>query len=214
MTTLSAKDVVTFLKQNPDFVQHNKQLIVALEATRKQPPFHARQLEVLRQRHSTEQAKFQMVVDSAHNNQALEHSLYLFAQKLLLTRKSKVSERMLKLERIISQQFALEQNRIFLATDCIGQNPPAKVDYTLLAPRVAHGSSICDDRVSKQQMNSIFGNHHDIKSCAFVPLPQDRKAMMGVMVFGSSDVERFQPGMGAIYLDRIGGLVGAFLVGA
>ena len=213
MTNLSPEQVSSFLKQNPSFLQQHPDLFEALESDTNLPPFHQRQLEVLRERHSAEQAKYEMVVDSARNNQALEHTLHLFAQRLLADHSNDRANRMAELETAINQQFDLEQNRIFIAADCEAQNSDGNLDYSLIAPRVAHGGSICDDRVSGEQKQRMFGDDNAIQSCAFVPLPGSDDSIMGVMVLGSNDDERFQPGMGAIYLDRIGELIAAFLRG-
>jgi len=203
---MKAEDVATYLKQNPDFFREHEEVLLELEANAEQQPFHQRQLEVLRQRHSAEQARYELVVDSARNNLALEQSLHEFSQQLLESGDKQTATAVAITEEI----FGLAQTRIFRS----GADGETAVDVESLVTRVSHGSSICDDRVSSDLLQQLFGHGHEVNSCAFVPLGIAAKKtgnFTGVMVLGASDVERFQPGMGAIYLDRMGELICAFL---
>ena len=79
--------------------------------------------------------------------------------------------------------------------------------------RVIHKSSICDDRVSNSLLESIFDRDaQGIGSCAFIPLVFNDN-ITGVMVLGSVSQERFSPGMGVNFLDKLGMLVGSYLAG-
>lgn len=214
MTDLTSDDVSDYLRQNPEFFSQNPDLITDLEAEGTLPPFHERQLVILRQRHRAEQEKYRMVVDSARNNLALEQSLHQFARDLLLLRSDQSGRFQAPLERKIETSFELIRCRLLLLAD-VASGVENNDDYGLIAPRVAHGSSICDDRVSSTLLSKLFGEQNSIASCAFVPLADanNEADLIGVMVFGASEVNRFQPGMGAIYLDRIGQLAAAFLQG-
>lgn len=203
---MKAEDVAAYLKQNPDFFMEHQEVLAELEVAAEQQPFHQRQLEVLRQRHSAEQAKYEMVVDSARNNQALEQTLHEFAQQLLGSGDKEKSTAIT----VTKKMFQLEWAKIFKPDEPEEQG----VDVESLTKRVSHGSSICDDRVSTELLGQMFGDDHDVNSCAFIPLQitdQDRVQCIGVMVLGAADATRFQPGMGPIYLDRMGDLIAAFL---
>ena len=52
----------------------------------------------------------------------------------------------------------------------------------------------------------------DIQSCAFVPLVYQSQ-MTGIMILGSHSKDRFEPGSGVLYLDRLGQLVAGYLRG-
>jgi uncharacterized protein YigA (DUF484 family) len=202
---LKPEDITAYLKQNPDFFEQHPDMLTDLEISSNQEPFHKRQLDVLRQRQLAQNEKYEMVVSSAKNNQALEQSLHELAQKLLSVDESGA----FNAAEILMAQFSLEHARIWLGGGKDNENLQ-DVDFESLVKRVTHGGSICDDRVSSELLNSLFGDQNGVKSCAFVPLFSD-SVNIGVMVLGASDPERFQPGMGAIYLDRMGQLVGAFL---
>ena len=195
-----SEEVAEYLRQNPAFFDEHQDVLAELQVGDDQQPFHQRQVQVLKQRHSAEQARYAMVVDSARNNQELELSLHQLAQKLL--REANGSPE--KAELIITDHFSLERVRVFVDEKQSGE------ELELMKKRVLHGASVCDDRVSSQLLGALFGENNTVKSCAFIPLKCERHNV-GVAVLGAVDGDRFQPGMGTIYLDRIGELVGSFL---
>ena len=203
---LKPEDVADYLKQNPAFFDQHLDLLSGKSNGEEPTPFHERQLAVLQQRHDAQVARYEEVVESARNNQALESSLHNLTLSLLAssTRDSESASR------ILVERFDLEAATIIGSE---GEDGNIQSDSSeLLRQRVAHGSSICDDRVSNALLVELFGPGADVGSCAFVPL-SDGERGAGVLVLGASSPERFQPGMGPVYLDRIGQLIGAFLAG-
>ncbi len=204
---LKSEDVAAYLRQHPTFFNEHMDLFEQLEIGGNQQPFHQRQLEVMRERHQVQSTKYEMVVESARSNQALDQLLHELAKKLLSAGIPNVETVM----ETVRTQFSLEHVRIW-QRKLEQSEDPGNVDFAALAQRVIHGGSVCDDRVSSQLLLSLFGEEHGISSCAFIPLLAESENI-GVMVLGANDPERFQPGMGAIYLDRMGQLIGAFLSG-
>ena len=204
---ITSEDVATYLNNNPDFFERHQEVLANLQLNGEQP-FHQRQLDVLRQRHAQEQAKYQMVVDSARNNQALDKSLHEYAQRLLgYTEEPDI----LAAETLTKTHFSVGHVRICSQ----GQNHGALSDQDLTAviQRVRHGNSVCDDRVSSKLLENLFGANHHVRSCAFVPCKRMDADSSRVMVLGDADPARFAPGIGTIYLDRMGQLAAAFLSG-
>lgn len=197
---LKPEDVAAYLKQNPAFLECYPDLLAEPEPT----PFHDRQIEVLKGRQAIQTARYEEVVDSARNNLELERLLHEFAQRLLRAADRSVDTGCA----ILTEHFSLSRSSVVDKEQAAGTD-----ELGLLAQRVAHGSSICDDRVSTNLLEILFGADHNIRSCAFVPL-NNAAASSGVLVLGAASVERFQPGMGAIFLDRIGELMAAFLSAA
>lgn len=195
-----SEEVAEYLRQNPAFFDEHQDVLAELQIGGDQQPFHQRQVQVLKQRHSAEQARYEMVVDSARNNQELELSLHRLAQRLLRESPGN-SERA---ESIVADHFSLGSVKVCVDDAQFGE------EFGLMKKRVSHGASVCDDRVSSQLLNVLFEDSHEVQSCAFVPLKCGESAL-GVLVLGAIDSGRFKPGMGTIYLDRIGELVGAFL---
>lgn len=195
-----SEEVAEYLRQNPAFFEEHQDVLAELQVNDAQQPFHQRQVQVLKQRHSAEQARYEMVVDSARSNQELELSLHGLAQKLLSQEKNTESNA----ETIIADHFALRQVKVCVEGKQFGE------EFESMKKRVLHGASVCDDRISSQLLAVLFGEQNKVESCAFVPLTHGESST-GVIVLGSHESSRFQPGMGTIYLDRIGQLVGAFL---
>lgn len=197
---MKSEDVAAYLKRNPAFFSENSEVLADL-ALHHANPFHEKQLEVLRERHSRERARYDMVVESARQNQALEQSLHEFTCTLLALDDWASTT----LEEEVVRFFGLEGVRLCFG----GEDEKPGCDFDLLWERVRHGSSVCDDRVSSSLLAGLFGGENGILSCAFIPVTA--AAAPGVVVLGSAERERFQPGMGAIYLDRIGELLSAIL---
>lgn len=197
---MKSDDVAAYLKRNPAFFSENSEVLADLTLHHANP-FHQRQLEVLRERHSREKARYDMVVESARLNQALEQSLHEFSCILL----SESGWAAATLEEEVGSCFNLEGVRLCLEGD--GRMPEG--EFGLLKDRVRHGGSICDDRVSSALLAGLFGEGNAVSSCAFIPL--STSYVIGVLILGSAESGRFQPGMGVIYLDRIGELLSAIL---
>ena len=195
-----SEEVAEYLRQNPTFFDDHQDVLAELQIGGDQQPFHQRQVQVLRQRHSAEQARYEMVVDSARNNQELELSLHRLAQRLLREGQGKPEQA----EVIITDHFSLRSVKVCVDDKQFGE------EFGLIKKRVSHGASVCDDRVSSQLLEALFEENNKVESCAFVPLKSE-ESNVGVLVLGAVDRDRFTPGMGTIYLDRIGELVGAFL---
>ena len=195
-----SEEVAEYLRQNPAFFEEHQDVLAGLQVGDDQQPFHKRQVQVLKQRHSAEQARYAKVVDSARNNQELELSLHQLAQKLLREARGTPE----KAQAIIADHFSLEHVKA-----CVDEKQSGE-EFELTKKRVLHGASVCDDRVSSRLLGALFGENNTVKSCAFIPLKCEQN-IVGIAVLGSVDRDRFQPGMGTIYLDRIGELVGAFL---
>ena len=196
---MNPEDVAAYLKNNPTFFREHGELLadIVVEGA---DPFQKRQIEVLRERHNAEKVRYELVVESARNNMALEESLHRLACSLLSLAETSVEQT----ETLLQAHFDIQGARVLM--DAAGRRVTSD-ELHLLEQRVAHGSSICDDRVSTALLEELFGEDSGIASCAFIPLKGGESG--GVLVLGSEERERFQPGMGAIYLDRIGELVSA-----
>ena len=207
----SPRDIIEYLKNNPSFFEENQDLLGDLEngAANGAVHFYERQIQVLREREARQQAKIDMIVDSAESNRRVESDLL----DLAICRLGQVDHGVRPEERVsalVKHQFNVEQVRIMLAADNDGSPEP----FEEVRQRVAHDSSVCDDRVSSRLLGSLFGDEGEsIQSCAFIPVRCDDNNA-GVLVLGSNSSDRFQPGIGVIFLDRLGLLVGAFLKGA
>ena len=202
----TASEVADYLTSHPEFFEENPALLETLEliSVSRSSPFYERQIQVLKERQSLQKEKIELIIDGAKANQQLETGLHQVVLQLIAnSHNGSPSEG--NLIQIIKGQFNIDGISVFLDTN--GQE--TEVDYTLLSQRVAHLSSVCDDRLSSSLLKSLFPEQ-DIKSCAFVPIAED-KMLYGILVLGSTDRERFQPHFEVMFLDRLGAIASAYL---
>lgn len=219
----NADEVADYLARHPDFFAERG----ALLATMRLPdefatPFHERQAQALRER----QTRLDRMLETVKANQNLEQELHEFAVDLLASdcadADASPSDEAAAIDRpaeLLTTRFDLSAAAVFLDRQKTNFDPG--VDYAALCSRVEHLGGACDDRVSAKLTAALFpaaeGAHDGaaaIASCAFVPLLRaGKRELRGVLVLGDADRARFQPGMGVLFIDRIGQLVSAYLHG-
>lgn len=203
------QEVINYLKQHPSFFKENEELLRHLDiGDGNATPFHERQIKALQARENQQQTRFDFIVDSAKNNQRLESDLLEMAIRLLSS-KHDGKDATETVSALVKRQFNVHDVVVLLddPSDC------RHARYDDVQQRVVHHSSICDDRVSSNLLEALFNESFQIiKSCAFVPIIFADE-FIGVMVLGSSSEVRFQPGIGVIFLDRLGRLLGGYFQG-
>ena len=214
----TAQEIIDYLKDNPAFFKEREELLAQLNLDLTDmegvSPFVARQLQVLKDRESQQQAKIDLIMDGAKSNQKLEADFVEIAVRLL-SHKSDSDDPVDIVSALVKRQFNVKALVIMLKAGGDGSqsNSVFHQKYDEVRQRVAHKKSVCDDRVSSTLLESLFDQDDQaIKSCAFIPLVFEDD-LIGTMVLGSSSVSRFQPGVGVMFLDRLGLLVAGFLQG-
>ena len=207
--TINTQQVIDYLKQHPSFFKEHAALLCNLDISGdKGTPFHERQIKALQERENQQQTSIDFIVDNAKNNQRLESDLLAVAIHLL--GKQDGNDSVETISALIKRQFNVHDVIVLL------DNPHdacRHAKYDDVRQRVAHHSSICDDRVASNLLVALFSqNFKTIKSCAFVPLVFADE-INGIMVLGSSSATRFQAGIGVVFLDRLGRLIGGYLQG-
>lgn len=219
----NSKAVADYLESHPDFFASRGALLAAMQLPEEfATPFHARQAQALRDR----QARLDRMLETVKVNQNLEQELHQFAVELLgmvgdgraaTAPDADAAAAIAAPMELVKTRFDLDAATVFLDAQRDSFDPG--LDYASLCNRVEHLGGVCDDRVSSKLSAALFPAAADadaaaapIASCAFVPLARGRQ-LRGVMVLGDADRARFQPGMGALILDRLGQLVSAYLAG-
>ena len=208
---ITTEDVLDYLRQNPAFFDDNEDILADLNLAGPENlgPFVEKQIEVLKNRENQQKAKFDLIVDSARSNLKLEDDFLEIAIRLLSEGQIQGDPEQIAAALLI-RQFNVKEAVFIMDADHSGSQHPV---YEEIKQRIAHKSSICDDRVSSSLLESIFDlNAHGIRSCAFIPLVFNDR-ITGVVVLGSVSQERFSPGMGVNFLDKLGMLVGSYLMG-
>ena len=202
-------EIADFLRDNPGFFEEYPDLLerVAQENGNGGSPFIERQLSVLKDREVQQQNRIDLIIESVRNNQKLEQDLIVFTSALLVVARETNDPRNVLLAQL-QKQFNIRSSVLILAAD-----EPGHPNYHELRQRVAHGGSICDDRVSSGLLQGVFGDDADtIGSCAFIPV-KSGSDVIGVIILGSADGDRFRPDMGVGFLDNLGIIISSFLQG-
>ena len=202
-------EIARFLRDNPGFFEEFPDLLerVAQENDNGGSPFIERQLDVLKDREVQQQKRIDMIIDSVRSNQKLEQDLIVFTSALLGMARE-VNDARGALLAQVQKQFSVRSSVLVLVGD-----EPVHPYYQELRQRVGHGGSICDDRISSGLLQGVFADEADtIGSCAFIPV-KSGSDVVGVIILGSTDGDRFRPDMGVGFLDNLGVVISSFLHG-
>ena len=214
---LDEESVTQYLQQNPEFFERHPQLLARL---RLQHPRNGttvslieRQVEVLRDKHQTQEQKLTEFVRVARANNVLADKIHRFACRLLrtTTRAAAIGE----IEASLREDFDTFHAVLLLASsESPGEasGPQRFLRYAGAEDAVfrsfdalfATGRPRCG-QLRDSQRDYLFGSEAaGIASVALVPL--GGHPPMGLLALGSVDHERFHPGMSTEFLSRIGEL--------
>jgi len=216
------ESVARYLQAHPDFFERNLGVLARLKLphvrTGSTISLVERQVEVLRDRHASAEAKLADFVRVARANDVLADKIHRFTRRLL--RATSLAATLTELEASLREDFDAF-NAVLVLIDM--QPEPGTVSserfVRLVAAAEPHlksfenlfasGKPRCG-QVRDSQREFLFGGEStDIGSVALVPLGRrtDASAALGLLALGSPDRERFHPGMSTEFLGRMGELV-------
>jgi uncharacterized protein len=208
--------VAAYLQHNPDFFERHQALLLRLRVPHARGgstiSLVERQIEVLREKHAGLEDKLAELVSVARANDAIAEKLHRFTRKLL--RAHSRAEAVALIEASLREDFDAFHGVLVL----IGEYPDLEPQRFVRAmPRddaglksfdtlFASGKPRCG-QVRDTQREFLFGQDaNDIGSVALVPLG-DKNAPLGVLALGSTDRDRFHPGMSTEFLARMADLI-------
>ena len=209
------ESVARYLQHNPDFFERHQPLLARLRLPHARSgstiSLVERQVEVLREKHGALEQKLADFVQVARSNDAIVDRMHRFTRRLL-----RAGSRDLALQNIeagLRQDFDSFNSVLLL----IGHEPTHADERFLRVlpqddPRLksfetlfATGKPRCG-QVRDSQRELLFGSEaNDIGSVALVPLGD--KGSLGLLALGSTDRDRFHPGMSTEFLARLAELV-------
>ena len=214
-TDAEEESVARYLQQNPEFFEHHQALLARLRLPHSRGgstiSLVERQIEVMRERHAALEAKLAELVRVARDNDAIADRFHRFTRRLLRasTRQSALDE----IEASLRDDFDAFHSVLLLVS-------PAAQESTQRFPRLiaaddAHLKSFeslfasakprCG-QVRDSQRDFLFGSDaNDIGSVALVPLGE--KGALGLLALGSTERDRFHPGMSTEFLARMADLI-------
>lgn len=214
MSVDQAVAVAAYLRAHPDFLVDHPDLALSLRPPRADgvaTQLASYQLEVLRDRNRALEARLRDLIDVAHGNEAVLQRLHLLALRLL--RIGDWHSGVLAVAASLSEDFRAEVPRLLLIdAPRMGPMPwllqlaGGDARLAAFAEARARGRALCG-RLKRDQLDALFGESAPaIASAALLPL-----GPIGLLAIGSSDSDRFHPGMGTDLLDRMGELIGTAL---
>ncbi len=204
-----------YLQHNPDFFERHQPLLARLRLPHVRSgstiSLVERQVEVLREKHTGLEQKLAEFVRVARANDAIADKLHRFTRRLL-----RAGSRAAVLEQIeasLREDFdAFHSVLLLIGTEptdagqhflrVIGAEDAALKSFENL---FASGKPRCG-QVRDSQRDLLFGaDANGIGSVALVPLGD--KGSLGLLALGSTERDRFHPGMSTEFLARMGDLI-------
>lgn len=222
--------VADYLLKHPDFFVTHSHLLTQLKlphASGNAVSLIERQVELLREHNQQLKQQFQELVHTARSNESLSQRMHTMTLALLDC--DTPAALFNTLHRQLSTDFAADFVAVCLTTRLAGvdigeiRHDGLTAKYTS-APELQHfdmilhtNNPVCG-RLTDQQREYLFGEHAgDIASVALFPLElidtqthQD-STFTGIMAIGSHDEERFQTGMGTVFLNQLSNIICAKL---
>jgi len=209
------ESIALYLQRNPDFFERHQAVLTRLRLPHARGgstiSLVERQIEVLREKHAALEGKLAELVRVARGNDAIADKLHRFTRRLL--RAGSRTEAITQVEASLREDFDAFHSVLLLIgaqVDLAPQrfvhavqadNPSLKSFESLFTS----GKPRCG-QARDSQREFLFGSDaKDIGSVALVPLGE--KGSLGLLALGSTDRDRFHPGMSTEFLARMAELI-------
>ncbi len=207
--------VAHYLQQNPEFFENHLPLLARLRLPHARGSstisLVERQVEVLRERHAALEQKLADFVAVARANDAVAEKLHRFTRRLLRaqTRQSAIEQ----LEASLREDFDSFHSVLVLigAQDAVVPQRFVRmasaddVNLKSFESLFTSGKPRCGQARDSQREFLFAADAADIGSVALVPLGDH--GALGLLALGSTDRDRFHPGMSTDFLARLADLI-------
>jgi len=207
--------IARYLQHNPDFFERHQSLLARLRLPHARGgstiSLIERQVEVLRERQAGLEHKLAEFVNVARSNDMVAEKIHRFTRRLLRApSRATVVE---QLEASLREDFDAFHSVLVL----IGAGadlPPQRFLRIVTAEEpnlksfeslFASGKPRCGQARDSQREFLFGADAQDIGSVALIPLGE--KGALGLLALGSTDRDRFHPGMATEFLARLGELI-------
>lgn len=210
-TELSWEEAVArYLEDHPDYFQRYPEtlsrILLTHETGGKAVSLIERQVQVLREQNQALQRQLRDLVNNARENDVLSARLHRFATAMVSC--TSLDEALDTTYDLLRQEFKLDAVVILLRGRPVQGGraelvPEDDKRLNTLFQQFSSGKPICGGKFDDSLMSYLFsGRAAEIKSSALIPLGE--KNPRGVLGLGTQDPFRFHPGMGTVYLTRLG----------
>ena len=199
-----AADIAAWLREHPTFFLHHPDVVLAIDLPREHgsaTSLASYQLEVLREKNRELNRRLQELFAIANENERLTVRTHQLTLALLRARD--LPDTLGTLVATLREDFNSQWVRVILhgPRQDVPESPWWRVlqkDDAALTPFadfLAADEPLCG-RLQAQKLNVLFGDESDqVASTALLPLGRH-----GLLAIGSSDANRFYPGMGTLFL--------------
>jgi uncharacterized protein YigA (DUF484 family) len=210
---LDEQQVIDYLMEHPDFFKQNEILLAEMDVPHESGTAVSlieRQVSILRAKNKHFETKLREMVDAVHDNQRLNDSLQRLAINLFMV--DGLDDVIGTIAEELRDNLDSEFTSIRILTN----------DQKLLADQPERYISMADERldqftklveekrilcgrVTEEQIHFLFENDADkVLSAAVMPLAD--ADTFGFIALGSSDEQRYHPGMGTDFLQQLADL--------
>lgn len=214
---LTPTQVLEYLKAHPDFILRHPELLEQVQISHKAGgsaiSLIERQVDVLRTKNERLQEKLDRLMEAARGNEKRADNVHRLARTLI--RAPSLGGVVAGLRQCMREDFGIEEVFIGLSSsvykrhDISGvvsleaEGKVARVFENFFRTRLIECGPIAEDKVQL-----LFpAAKAPVLSAAIVPLEKDKH--LGMIGFGSSDAERFQPRQGKLFLEMMAELISA-----
>ncbi len=209
-----ARVVAAYLKRHPEFLSEYPELAAKLTMPREQGPVSSLavyQLNSLREKNAELERQLAELIAIAAENETLMERVHTLTVALLRANTLEVTARSVVAR--LSADFHTEQVRLVLFGEQ-PQLPRAEWLLQVIGPEALpefteflQQSEPVAGRISAEKQDRLFGARAaEIRSVAMMRLGD-----AGILAIGSADPNRFQPGMGTLFLKMISATITAAL---
>ena len=211
--------VARYLEDQPDFLLRHPEVLANLtlkhEVSGRAVSLIEHQVQALRTRNQELNRQLRDLVSVARENDALGARLHHFA--LAVIGADSADEALDAACDLLRHEFRLDAVAVRIARGPLGARPEyvGRDDRRLneLLKRFDGAKPLLDVAHDESLWRYLFDRQmSEVRACALIPLGATTPE--GVLALGSRDAERFHPGMGTVYLARLGELLSRALAAA
>ena len=217
---LNRENVARYLRTHSDFFMHHPELIETLaipHETGEAVSLVERQVELLRTKNKELDRKLQQLITVAKDNERVSRRLHTMALSIVSINGYEAT--LSGIQELLHTDFPGTKViiRLFDLMPSTEVRDCNYIEATLLKSKLVQDLFSSRRRgvafMTKRQIENVFmqqDGKKPIRSAAAVALRKQQQ-QLGVLFLGSTDVNRFQSGMGTLFLGNLGEIVGSKL---
>jgi len=213
------KAAIDYLEEHPDLLQRYPDLLTSLQiphfSGRGSISLIERQVKLLREQNQHLEGQIHELVETAQKNEGLSEKMHRYSIGLMQAEgiDDLLSISMQTLKNVFDVDTAAVRFKPSIETD-IGLNDDEVISdkaYAALLDSLGIGRGNCHNDLDDALLHALFGKGAEgIRSCGLAAL--DTPHRIGILALGSTNKDRFAPGMGTLFLERLGELMSAALI--